>query len=239
MEAKRYSKYQISRVLILLFLTYPFIWLSAQCPSVDPMIPYACGPVIHNNCASYPKDGIVVENSQNINYEFNNFTQYNSGITYSGGTIIHIKMDSASSPALCKWKLVMYIDNGGGLTPATEWETLTTYGAIHPGIKPTISLLQVRVYNGCSTPECQQYQTFTVPVTYPQGQDDIAIDIINSALLTPATAPCGTENVNGVGSYLNHYNDYTFNVDYRIVPGVVYTPGVYQLSLHFCLVEDD
>jgi hypothetical protein len=240
MKPAGYSEHSILKTLIFCFLTLAFaVNVDAQCPSIDPMIPYVCGPVIHNNCAAYPKDGIVMENSQNINYDFNTYNQYIGGITYSGATILHIKMDSASNTALCKWKLVMYIDNGGGATPVTEWENLATYGIVHSPVRPTISLLQVRVYNGCSTPECEQWQTFSVPVTYPNGQDGIAIDIISSALLIPATSPCGTENVNGVGSYFNNYNDYTFNIDYRVVPNVTYTPGIYQLTVHFCLVEDD
>jgi hypothetical protein len=60
-------------------------------------------------------------------------------------------------------------------------------------------------------------------------------DIVNDASLIPAGS-CAT-NVNSAGSYLTDPNEYTFMVDYRIVPGLNFTSGYYQVVLHFCLVE--
>ncbi|HXP53250.1 MAG TPA: hypothetical protein VN922_25120, partial [Bacteroidia bacterium] len=166
----------------------------------------------------------------NVNFEFDKISDYSAGITFSGSTILHIKMDSINRVCAdgfpCTWKLVMYVDDFGAV--GGQWDKLTGYGT-GAGTTPSIDLLQVRVYNGCSTPICTSFQAFN-PV------DGSAIDIIDNAVLK-AAGSCST-NVNGVGSYLNHYNEYTFMVDYRIVPHYDLAPGNYQLAVHFCLVED-
>jgi hypothetical protein len=211
-------------VLVFAFLANS-LSVRAQCGVYDPALPYVCGPPSNTNCAPYPKNQIVMENSQSLDITYDNMTEYMSGQTFSGSTVLHLKVDSGN--AACKWKLVMYIDNGGAPTAAANWQSLGTYGG--SGAKPNISLLQVRVYNSCNTPMCESWENFT---TTSQ-----AIDIIKDPLLIPAGS-CAT-NVNGLGSYLNHYNEYTFTIDYRIVPGFVNQPGTYMLTLKFCLVEDD
>jgi len=216
-------------VLTVCFITGLIVSSHAQCPSPD-VAPYVCGPPAHCDCASWPKNGIIIENSPNIDFQFDKISQYLGGITYSGSTIIHIKMDSTNATCAdgspCKWKLVMFIDNFG--TGGNQWDKTASYGT-GVGTKPTIDMVQLRVYNGCNTPICESFQTFN-PI------DDASIDIVNSAVLIPA-GTCSS-NVNGVGSYLNHYNEYTFTVDYKIIPGFDMAPGMYQLSLNFCLVED-
>lgn len=215
--------------LVFFSLFFPSLLTFAQCPSPDPMLPYIKQPASNSNCSPLPKNGFLpLQTSPNVDFTFDQIRDYNAGITLSGSTILHLKVDSGT--ALCKWKLLMYIDNNGAPTPVNEWETLATYG-IPGAVKPKIDLLQVKVYNGCATPICEQWQTF-IP------QDDAAIDIIYSPLPVIPAGSC-TENVDGLGSYLNHYNEYTFTVDYRIKPGFVYAAGVYQLGLHFYIVEDD
>jgi|GEM_PF-1796797 hypothetical protein len=210
------------------FFVIPGISL-AQCPSPD-VAPYTCGPPAHCDCQVWPNNGIILETSPNVSFEFDKINEYAAGITYSGSTILHIKMDSINRTCIdgspCMWKLVMYVDDFGAA--GGQWDKLTTYGT-GAGTVPSIDLLQVRVYNGCNTPICESFQSFA-PV------DDASIDIINSAVLK-AAGTCGT-NVDGVGSYLNHYNEYTFMVDYRIVPHYGLAPGNYQIALYFCLVED-
>lgn len=217
-------KASILQILVFAFYLFPLL-ASAQCGIYDPTLPYVCGPPSNSNCDAYPKNAMLLETSPTVNFTFDNMTAYNAGITYSGSTILHLKVDSGN--AACKWKLVMYIDNGGAPTAAGDWNKLATYGG--SGTTPAISLLQVRVYNNCNTPMCESWENFTTT-----GQ---AIDIIKDAILVPAGS-C-TTNVNGLGSYLNHYNEYTFTIDYKIVPGFSMQPGTYNLTLHFCLVEDD
>jgi len=226
---KKINNRVVKVLLTVFFFSACTVYSLAQCPSPD-VAPYTCGPAAHCDCATWPNNGIIIENSPNVNFEFDKINEYSGGITYSGSTIIHIKMDSINRTCAdgspCKWKLVMYIDNFGA--GGSGWDKVGTYGT-GAGTAPTIDLLQVRVYNGCNTPMCESFQSFN-------AVDDASIDIINSAVLIPAGS-C-RPNVNGVGSYLNHYNEYTFTVDYRIIPHYNLAPGTYQLSLYYCLVED-
>lgn len=130
--------------------------------------------------------------------------------------------------ASCKWALRMYVENNPASgTPVNEMETIQSYGS--GGAAPTLDQIAVKVYNGCGTPiNSGVYQNFA-PV------NGAFIDIINDATLNIAGS-C-VENVNGPGSYLTNYSEYTFNIDYRITPGLVFGAGVYQLIIHFCLVE--
>jgi hypothetical protein len=162
----------------------------------------------------------------NLDFTFDNFSKYNGGVTFSGATLLRLKV--LPNDVSCKWVLRMYIENNGGGTPNNEWETSFPYTA--SGLKPTLDLLQVKVYNGCNTPISSGiYQNFAAANWAP-------IDIINDAALN-AAGSCVT-NVNGAGSYLTNYNEYSFTVDYRIVPGLSYAAGMYTLNIHFCLVEE-
>ncbi|MGP8216181.1 MAG: hypothetical protein ACLQQ4_11490 [Bacteroidia bacterium] len=205
-----------------------------QCTSYNPWQPLtSCGPEYHCDCDAYPKNGLVMENSPNINFDFEKMSDYTGGITLGGATIVHIRMSNVNAACAdgfpCKWRLVMYVDNFGAPANAKQWDKTATYGT-GGGSTPSISLLQVRVYNGCNTPLCEDFQPFT-------AEDGAAIDIVRSTALNSAGGCSGT-NVNGTGSYLTDYNEFTFTVDYRIVPGYDLAPGNYQLMIHFCLVED-
>ena len=185
-----------------------------------------CGPPASAHCQGIPFSELIRSTPGNIDFTFDNFSKYNGGITFSGATLIRLKV-LGNDPS-CKWVLRMYIDNNGAPTPIDEWETSMPYST--SGAKPTLDLIQVKVYNGCNTPiNSGVYQNFT-PAT------GAFIDIINDITLTPAGS-CST-NVNGAGSYLTNYNEYSFTVDYRIVPGLTCAAGMYTLNIHFCLVEE-
>lgn len=151
---------------------------------------------------------------------------YTAGKTLSGSTILRLKV-LANAPT-CKWSLRVYIENNPASgTPVDEWESLQTYGSA--GNAPSLDELGFRVYNSCGTPiNNGVYQYFP-------AVNGGYIDIINDISLIPAGS-CIT-NVNGAGSYLSHYNEFSFMIDYRIVPGLAFSAGVYTVNLHFCLVE--
>jgi hypothetical protein len=186
-----------------------------------------CGPPPSANCQGIPNSELICSTSGNVNFTFDSFTEYNSGINLSGSTILRLKV--LPNNASCKWILRVYIDNNpGGGTPVNEWETSAAYGT--SGTKPTLDLLDLKVYNGCNTPLFSGiYRSFGAA----NGE---YLDIINNVGLIPAGS-CMT-NVNGAGSYLSNYNEYNFTIDYKIIPGLNYKPGMYQISLRFCLVED-
>jgi len=206
---------------VVIILSAVFLFL------VSPSVYSQCGPPVTVNCQAIPASGLTLSSPTNVDFVFDTFDKINTGITISGSTILRLKV--LANNAACKWALRVYIDNNPGSgTPAAEWETLNTYGAV-VAPKPKLNLLEFKVYNGCNTPIMSSiYQNFA-PV------NGAFLDIINGLVLTPAGS-C-TTNVNGAGDYLSHYNEYSFTIDYRIKPGLNVTPGNYQIALKFCLVE--
>jgi hypothetical protein len=186
-----------------------------------------CGPPPAANCQPFPASTLQLSGNTNHDFIFDSFSKYINGITVSGAT--QLRLTVVPNNASCKWKLRVYVDNNpSAATPVNQWETLSNYGG--SGNPPLIDLLEVKIYNGCNTPiNSGVFQTFT-PV------NGSFIDIIKDIVIVPAGS-C-TSNVNGAGSYLTNYKEYSFMIDYRIKPGLVYIAGGYQLSLRFCLVED-
>ncbi len=192
------------------------------------------GPLTFNCDNNRTNSAVIMDTQPNKEFYFDTFGKYSGGLTYNGSTILKVKVASnPSPPSTCQWKLVMIISNGGSLvTPvSSEWETLATYGSGSISSKPTLDHLLVRVSNGCGTP-----QNSGVWKQFNPADGDI-IEIINPNFLSPAGL-CNGSQTNGVGTYLGvNYNEYSFIVDYRIVPELEHTPGRYELSIKFCLVE--
>lgn len=173
---------------------------------------------------------IVSNTGTQADFVFDSFAKYIGGITYHGIAEVNVKVDDqVPSNPNCKWMLMMTVENNPSAgTPADEWEELTTYGT-GGSPNPTIDILEVRVTNGCSTsPIDGVYQNFSL-------NGDV-IDIIqNTGIVVPAGS-C-TTNVNGPGNYLQYYDEYHFQIDFRINPGFSFKPGIYQLQVKFQLVE--
>ena len=108
--------------------------------------------------------------NQNLTFDFDSFSKINGGITQYGASIIKIK--TVNNPAsTCNWTLKMYVSS---TPPLTTWDALTNYGA-GSGLLPPLTLIQVRVTNGCSTPQnAGIWQTFSAVAGSP-------IPIINNA----------------------------------------------------------
>lgn len=166
--------------------------------------------------------------SNNVSFVFDEMREYIAGITQSGSTTLRLKVDE-TVVGDCKWKLIMYIDNNGTL-PVNNWETLISYGS--SGNIPELDLIEVKVYNGCGTPlQSGIYQIFTNNLNH-----DI-LEIIPESVPRVMPAPCDGSQVNGPGSYLTDYNEFTFNIDYRIKPGYLLRSGAYEINIRFCLTE--
>ncbi|MCU0441939.1 MAG: hypothetical protein MUE96_06045 [Bacteroidia bacterium] len=165
----------------------------------------------------------------NIDFTYDTFSKYLGGITQNGATKLRVTVDnSINSNPDCRWNLVIYVENGSGATPNTDWETL--YSQSVSGPTPTIDLVQLRVGNRCNTP-LQGNQFFTIP---PVVSTPIVV-ISNTGITIPAGS-CVT-NVNGPGNPTTHYDEYTFDIDYRIVPGIGLKSGIYQLRFKYVLTE--
>ncbi|WP_347174386.1 hypothetical protein [Polaribacter uvawellassae] len=169
------------------------------------------------------------------NFTFTDFSKYNSGITLLSVARLRVKVENKDPVDLdCSWKLRMFIENNSGAgTLADKWEEITLYGNGN-ALKPSISDLEVRVNNNCGTPLNTSFRSFT-------DVNDI-LDIIEEMvpqIIVPAGSCTanGTKNVNGPGSYLTNYNEYSFDVDLRLKPGFKFNPGVYKLNIKFRLEE--
>lgn len=179
-----------------------------------------------SNCMAPPNSEIVMTTPAAIDFSFEQFNQYKGGIAFNGSSILKIK--AQDNPGLtCKWKLIMIVQTmaAGG----TEWETTVPYSNIS-GIKPPLDLLEIRVSNQCGTPiKNMQFQHF-------DNANYAVLEIIDDNVLnTPGG--CNGKQVNAAGSYLTNYGEYVFNIDYRIKPNTIFTPGRYQISVKFCLTE--
>lgn len=167
----------------------------------------------------------VMSTSNQVNFTFDTFGKYLSGITQNGATILKLIVSEAVAP--CRWRLNVYLDNWGA-APANEWQLSTPYGV--SGTNANTNLLQVNVHNDCATPILNN--TF-----FTLAAINVFQPIISSPLITNPSGACNT-NVNGPGTYLTNYSAYHFVVDYKIKPSFTIKPGVYQIAVHYCLTED-
>lgn len=193
-----------------------------------------CDALTAANCDPWPASELILQNQQNsqaIDFTFESLSAYTAGITYHGSTMLRLVVGEASPS--CVWKLKMHITNGGAPVPVNEWETLLTYGS-GAGNTPELSLIQVRVTNACGSSLINGvWQTFV-------AADNAEITIIDDALGLVASGPpngCSGSTTNGEGSYLVNPGEYMFSIDYRIIPGLDYSPGTYQMAIKFCLTE--
>lgn len=166
----------------------------------------------------------------NANFTFDSFSSYQAGITLNNVATLRVRVEEQAIPdPACKWFLTMEVNNNPGAgTVASEWETLSHYG-LGTAPNPVMDILQVRIRNGCQTsPLDGVFQNF-------ENNGDI-LDIIADLLPLTAAGSC-TQNVNGPGSYLTNYDEYTFTVDLRVAPGYLFSPGIYELRVQFHLEE--
>lgn len=173
---------------------------------------------------------ILPSNSEQVDFVFDSFSKYISGVTFYGVAKVNIKVDDQTPPnPNCKWMLSMTVENNpSGSTAVDKWETLANYssGGAAP---PDLEILDVRITNGCSTsPVDGVYQHFI--------QSGDFIEIIENTGIRIDAGSC-TTNVNGPGNYLMNYDEFHFQIDFRIVPGFAFDPGIYQLQVKFELTE--
>jgi hypothetical protein len=165
----------------------------------------------------------------NLDFTFDTFGKYLGGITQNGVTRLKVNVDNTvrQNPD-CRWNLVIYIENGGGGTPPEEWEKV--YSQSNSGHSPKLDILQLRINNKCNTAQTGN-QFFTVPSYTAQP-----IMVITNTGITIPAGSC-TTNVNGPGNSTAHYDEYIFDIDYRLIPNVGSRSGIYQLRVKYLLTE--
>jgi len=170
----------------------------------------------------------VTNSPVSLNLPFTSFSDYASGVTIIGAATLKLSVsDKAIVDPDCRWRMEMQIENGS--TIGNDWETLVQFGSgVAPN--PTLNILEVRISNNCATGIANGI--FTKPFT---STLDIQ-DIIAASATTIAAGSC-TPGVNGPGNYLENYDEYTFRVDVRVKPGLIFSPGIYQINLKFHIEE--
>jgi len=210
-------------IFFVYFISTHFL-ISQGCP--NPAVSN-CSPVGNGSGTSLFR----IDGRTNIDFTFDDMNKYIRGITYSGATQLRLIVNPNNSS--CKWKLVMIIENNGYLNNNNnnnEWEPLVYYGS--SGNSPNLNLIQVAVWNGCGTPLFNG-----VFRTFSNNQNGDTLSIIPELPNINYPGPCDGSHTNGPGSYLTNYNEFSFNIDYRIIPGFALRPGSYQIRIRFCLVE--
>lgn len=172
---------------------------------------------------------VAIESSPNIDFSFESFGKYLAGITQNGSTKVKVTVsNSIGHDPDCRWNLVIYVENVTSSAANTEWEEVFSNST--SGSTPKIDLLQLRIRNNCNTPLTGN-QFFNVPAI-----TGTPIMVISNTGITIPAGSC-TTNVNGPGNATANYNEFVFNIDYRLVPALGLKSGVYQLKVKYLLTE--
>jgi len=163
-----------------------------------------------------------LKTTPDLEFSFNTIDKYINGITRPNALELNVTATGS------EWDL--YI--GATTTTAGSFNVVSSYS--NNGIAQLpVSIVQARVYNTNNT-------SLTgggfVPLT------DIAAPVyIIGGSSNDAAVNCGDvvpTGTNQPGSYLSDPECYKFKVDLKLVPGLVYRPGLYTLRIDFILIED-
>ena len=167
---------------------------------------------------------IDLATSSNVDFTFDNFFKLTYGIVIPNAIILNVEAVGT------QWDLYV----GTVTTAAGIWDNATFYTSTGNGSIP-VGILQMRVHNLSNTQQISGY----VPL------QDIAIstlDIIGNHLSSPdPTVNCSDLihiGTNTSGSYAVDPQCYQFKVDLKLIPGIVYRPGLYTLQIEFIIAED-
>lgn len=216
----------LRRVILILTILFSLTKLSAQ---------PACTPSPTFNCEDVTTGSVyLMASAANIDMTFDSFGKFISGITVNGATLLRLTVAEVAAPVTpCRWQLHANIDNSAFLATNTIWEQIYDYGTPGPPY-PTIDKMQIRVRNACNT--SLTGAGFANILNTTQSIDIVESPGVSNNPGIPGVCP-GT-NVNRPGSYLTNYGEYAFAIDYRVLPTTTFMPGIYQLTIRFCLSED-
>ena len=179
---------------------------------------------VFNKNASAQAVNIDLATSPNVDFTFNNINKLLYGIVLPNAITLNVEAVGT------QWDLYV----GTVTAVAGFWDNATYYTLTGNGAIP-VGILEMRVHNLSNTPQISGY----VPL------QDIAIstlDIIGNHFSSPdPTVNCSDLihiGTNTAGTYATDPQCYQFKVDLKMVPGIVYRPGLYTLQIEFILAED-
>jgi hypothetical protein len=159
-----------------------------------------------------------------VDFTFNTIYKYMNGIIIPNAITLNI--DAIGT----QWD--MYV----GTTTATAgtFDNIQYYASAGNGFPP-VGLLQVAFRNSSSTSQISGY----VPL---QDISTTTLDIIGNHLTAPDPAiNCADpmhQGTNTAGDYLTDPQCYQFKVDFRIVPGLTYRAGLYNVRVDIIIARD-
>ena len=167
---------------------------------------------------------IDLAGSSSAEFTFNTFNKLINGIVLPN--VFTLNIDATGG----QWDLYA----GAITTIAGTWDNSTYYTTSGNGVIP-VGLLQMRVHNLSNTPLISGYVAL----------QDIAtstLDIIGNHTSAPdPTVNCGDlipTGTNTPGTYTITPQCYQFKIDLKMVPGLVYRPGLYTMQIEFIIAED-
>jgi len=163
-----------------------------------------------------------MKTSPSIDFSFNTINKCIYGITVPNALELNVNVTGG------EWDL--YI--GATTSTAGSWNLITGYSNTGNSTLP-VGLLQARVYNANNT-------SITGAGFFPLTDIATPVYMIGGIGNDPAVncgdaVPVGT---NQAGTYLSDPSCYRFKVDLKLVPGLVYRPGLYTLRIDYILIED-
>lgn len=203
-----------------------------------------------NNGSKAQCEGTLVISRDRLDIDFDNFSKYLSGVSYSGSITLKIEVSQhlpfPPADECTDWKLMMFWDNdlGGAFVPLDgdmplnvpgQWMNLTPYGVGNNDVV-TYDIIKVRVTNISGTSESNTWFLdflYDDPDRANPNYNDYG-KLIYSSNNVPV-------------SYLTNYREYYFIVDIRIdlahdinenpTNPFRFNPGVWATNLKFVLSE--
>ena len=191
---------------------------------------YVQDTLAQTHCASVE---LLLDNQGDNTFVFDSFAEYQGG--FPRKTIARLKirvLDKITPDNLCSWNLSIHLDNVGA--PSDELEELHLYGA-GLGQNPMLKIIEIRAINDCMTSE--DYSNF-VPLSDVNNILELIKPIISPLATDVIHSGNCVQNVNGPGDYIANYSEYTFKIEIRIKPGMIYNPGSFGLTFNFRLEEN-
>jgi hypothetical protein len=159
-----------------------------------------------------------------IEFTFNSINKYQNGIIIPNAVTLNIVATGTN------WDLY----TGSTTSTAGVWDNVQYYSNVGDGF-PSVGLLQVAFRNTSSTSQITGY----VPM---EDIGTTTLDVIGNHSSSPdPTVNCSDvvhQGTNSPGTYVTDPQCYTFKVDFKIVPGLTYRAGVYNLRVDIILAPD-
>jgi hypothetical protein len=164
-----------------------------------------------------------LKSSPNLSFSFNTFAKYQQGITMYN--VMQLNVEATGT----QWDLYV----GTSTQIPGNWDVAQSYHSNYGNPNPPVNILKLRVSNMNNTSRLGNNFVSLTDIATP-------LYIIGSSTTPDATTPCSSPGAptNVAGSYLTNPKCYKFNVDYKLVPGTTYSPGLYNLRVDFWIVAD-